>query len=902
VDGLLAKARAGTSGVLMAVGAPGVGKSALLEYAVTSAPGYRVTRASGVESEMELAFAGLHQLCVPLLGGLAQLPVPQRLALETAFALADGVPPDPFFVGLGVLSLLSGAASARPLLCVVDDVQWLDRATAQALGFVARRLEADAVALLLAGRETTELADFAGLAQLRLEGLSDQDARELLGSVLPGWADEKVIDRIVGETQGNPLALLELPRDMTAAELAGGFGPIDPLGLPGRIELSFQRRLEPLPEDTRRLVLAAAAEPLGDAGLLWRACELLGIGAHAAWPAEDADLLHIGARVRFFHPLVRSAVYRAASAEQRRAVHAALAEATDASADPDRRAWHRAQAAPGPDEEVAAELQRSAERARSRGGVATEAAFLERAVALTVAPRPRSARALAAARAWHEAGGHDSALELLAAAEAGPLSQLEQAQAERLRAQIIYTRTDGRDGPIQLLRAAQSLEPLDQELARATYVEALVASTNSDTAHEVRHALLGRPRPQPADPTELLLHGYGAFYTEGFPHGIDVLRQAVGAFTAASFTGSENIQTLNLATDIARSLWDDAAMDVLTTRLMLLARGTGTLSLLPTVLERRALYCIVAGELPNAAAARDEAEAIREATGMEPGLGSDLATLTALREEQSVVCEEIERLRQEPRIRDIGRQEARLDYALAVLYNGMARFPEALAAAQRSREGHGGGGWGLGLAELVEAAARCQQPEVAQPALDALCVRTRLGGTDWGLGVEAYSRALLADGGAAEELYVEAIGRLGRTRASLSLARTHLLYGEWLRRERRRGDAREHLRTAHDLFEAMGARSFAGRARHELSATGATTLSRRDATLDDLTAQETRIASLAGDGLSNTEIAARLYISANTVDYHLRKVFRKLGIRSRAQLHHALTKVSAQAGTAASRP
>jgi DNA-binding CsgD family transcriptional regulator len=902
VDGALGRARAGTSGVLMVVGAPGVGKSALLDYAVKSALGFQVAHASGVESEMELAFAGLHQLCAPLLGGLAQLPEPQRVALETAFGLAAGVPPDPFFVGLGVLSLLSGAAEARPLLCVVDDVQWLDRASARALGFVARRLEADAVALLFAGREPAELSDVTGLAELRLEGLPDADARAMLASVLPGWVDGKVIGQIVAETQGNPLALLELPRDMTPAELAGGFGLIDTLGLSGRIEESFRRRLEPLPEDTRRFMLLAAAEPLGDAALLWRACALLGIGAEAAGPAEDADLVQIEARVRFFHPLVRSAVYRAAPADQRRAAHAALAEATDAGADPDRRAWHRAQAAPGPDEQVAAELEDSAQRARSRGGIAAAAAFLKRATALTLDPERRAARALAAAQAWHEAGGHDPALELLAVAEAGPLDELGRAQAERLRAQITYTRTDGRDGALQLLQAAQHLEPLDRELARSTYIDALDASIDSGTRPEVGRALRALPRSHPADATELLFRGYGVLYTDGFPHGIDILSQALDAFLSAPGTGDKNVRAILVAANVAGNLWHAAALDFLSASAVGLAREAGALSLLPRTLDHRALYCLQAGELADAVAARDEAEAIREATGTErgPGSGGDLSTLVALRNDESAAREEIERLREEPRFQD-AQNPAVVEYSLAVLYNGLARYPEALAAAQRSRELHAMGGFGLALAELVEAAVRCHQPEVAQSALDGLVARTRLGGKDWGLGVEARSRALLANGEAAEGLYAEAIERLSRTTMRLPLARAHLLYGEWLRRERRRSDARDHLRTAHDLFDAMGARSFAGRARDELTATGETAHSRRSATLDELTPQEARIASLASDGLSNAEIAARLYISANTVDYHLRKVFRKLGIRSRNQLHRALAPAPTRAGTASQR-
>jgi DNA-binding CsgD family transcriptional regulator len=895
VDGVLGQARAGASGVLLVAGEPGVGKSALLEYAAesASASGFQVVSASGAESEMELAFAGLQQLCAPLLDGLAQLPGPQRSAIETAFGVSAGVPPDPFFVGLGVLGLLAAAASARPLLCVVDDVQWLDQASARALGVAARRRQADAVAVLLAGRELGELVGGAGPAQVRLAGLADADARALLASALPAWVDQKVIDRIVAETAGNPLALLELPRGMTPAELAGGPGFGGTAGLPGRIEESFRRRLELLPEPTRRLVLLAAADPAGDAALLWRACALAGIDPAAAGPAQDAGLVQVGTRVRFFHPLVRSAVFGAASAQERRAAHGVLAAATDAAADPGRRAWHRAQAAPGPDDQVAGELEASAGLARARGGVAAAAAFLERAAALTLDPERRSARALAAAQAWHQAGGHDRAVELLEIAEAGPLGELGRAQAERLRAQIIFVRTDGRDGTAQLLRAAQRLDPLDRDLARATYVDAMRAAGLSGDMLEAGRRLRALPLSQPPDATGLLLHGYGLFVTEGFPHGIDVLAQAIGAFVSAPVSGDENIPALEAAAAAARFLWDDTGYDILTARVVALARQAGALSLLPEALDYRALYCADAGELAGAAAALDEAEAIRQATGTEPGFGGDSGLLAALREEERAAAGHIERLRRETGIGGVSRRAARLEHALAVLYNGLARYPEALAAAQRSHGRHPAGGMVQALAELVEAAMRCHQREVAQAALDTLSVRTRLGGTDWGLGVEAYSRALLAEGTAAEELYTEAIGRLGRTRMRLPLARAHLLYGEWLRRQRHRTDARAQLRTAHDLFEAMGARSFAGRARQELTATGATAHSRRNATLDELTPQEARIASLAGEGLSNPEIAARLYISKGTVDYHLNKVFRKLGIRSRAQLHHALAPVPA---------
>ena len=685
VDGVLGQARAGASGVLVVAGEPGVGKSALLEYAVesASASGFQVVRASGAEWEMELAFAGLQQLCAPLLDGVTQLPGPQRTAIETAFGISAGVPPDPFFVGLGVLGLLSEAAAARPLLCVVDDVQWLDQASARALGVAARRLQVDPVAVLLAGREPGELAAAAGLAEVRLAGLADADARALVASALPQWADQKLIDRIVAETAGNPLALLELPRGMTPAELAGGPGFGGTAGLPGRIEESFRRRLELLPEPTRRLVLLAAADPAGDAALLWRACALAGIDPGAAGPAQDAGLVQVGTRVRFFHPLVRSAVFRAASAQERRAAHGLLAAATDAAADPGQRAWHRAQAAPGPDDQVADELENSAELARARGGMAAAAAFLERAAALTLDPQRRSARALAAAQAWHQAGGPDRAVELVEVAEAGPLGELGRAQAEWLGAQIIFVRTDGRDGTVQLLRAAQRLEPLDRDLARATYLDALRAAFLSGDTLEAGRRLRGLPLSQPPDATELLLHGYGVFVTEGFPHGLDVAAQAIDAFVSAPVNGDENIRALEAAASVARYLWDEAGFDVLTARGVALVRQAGALSLLPEALDLRALYCVDAGELADAAAALDEAEVIRQATGMDPGFGGDSGLLAALRDEERAATGHIEQLRREPGIGGVSRRAAMLEHALAVLYNGLARYPEALAAAQR---------------------------------------------------------------------------------------------------------------------------------------------------------------------------------------------------------------------------
>ncbi len=474
LDNLLRDLRSGRGRALVVRGEAGVGKSALLEYAVGAAAEMRVARAAGAESEMELAFAGLHLLCVPLLDRLEGLPAVQRDALGVALGLREGGPPDAFLVGVAVLTLLAEVAEERPLLCVVDDAQWLDRASAQVLAFAARRLLAEPVGLVFAAREPG--GQFGGLADLEVRGLPDRDARVLLGSVARFRLDEQVRDRIVAEADGNPLALLELPRGLSLTQLAGGFGLAGGQPVPARIEQGFRRRIEALPAGTRSLMLVAAAEPAGDPVLVWRAAGRLGIPASAAEAARAGGLVEIGTRVRFRHPLVRSAVYSAASLEERQAAHLALAEVTDRDRDPDRRAWHLAAAAPGPDEEVAAELGRSAGRAQARGGMAAAAAFLQRAVELTAEPARRSERVLAAVQGSLQAGAFDAAAELLSTAMAGPLDELQQARAALLRGQLAFASGGGSDAPALLVKAARQLEPLDAALARQTYLDAWLAA------------------------------------------------------------------------------------------------------------------------------------------------------------------------------------------------------------------------------------------------------------------------------------------------------------------------------------------------------------------------------------------------------------------------------------------
>ncbi|HXO07386.1 MAG TPA: AAA family ATPase, partial [Solirubrobacteraceae bacterium] len=802
LGGLLEAVRGGQSRVLVVCGEPGVGKTALVEWAIASASGFGVLRAVGVESEMELAFAALQQLCAPMLDRLGELPVPQRDALGVAFGLRAGDAPDRFLVGLAVLSLLAEVAEEQPLVCVVDDAQWLDLASAQALVFVARRLLADSVALLLVTREPGD--ELRGLPKLVLEGLGDGDARALLGSVVRVPLDERVRERIVAETRGNPLALLELPRGLTPAQLAGGFGLPDAPGLSGQIEDSFQRRFAGLPADTQRLLLVAAAEPVGDPVLVWRAAGRLGIGVQAA---SDTDgLLTIGARVTFRHPLVRSAVYRAASPEERQAVHRALADATDPEVDPDRRAWHLAQATSGFDEDVASELERSAGRAQARGGLAATAAFLERAAVLTPEPSRRAKRALAAAQAKHQAGAFDAALRLVAIAESGPLNELQRAQVELLRGEIEFAVHRGRDAPPLLLKAAKRLEPLDIGLARATYLEALSAAISAGrlgardgvrkTADAARRA---PPSPEPPRAPDLLLDGLAVLHTEGYAAGTPMLKRALRAFRGDELSSEEGIGWLWLACRTAMDLWDDESWFVLSVRQIQLVRDAGALTVLPLALNLRAGIHILAGQLAAAEALSEEAFAVSDAIG-NPKVPHARLFLAAWRGQQAETSRLTAAGDRDATARGEGRTIGVGRYATAVLYNGLARYDDALTAAQQATEyPQDLAFFTWGLVELIEAAARCGEADLATDGLRRLSEFTRTSGTDWALGAEARSRALLSEGEPAEGLYRRAVEALGRTRVRVELARAHLLYGEWLRRERRRLDAREQLRTAHEL-------------------------------------------------------------------------------------------------------
>jgi DNA-binding CsgD family transcriptional regulator len=898
LDRLVDQILAGQSRVLVLRGEAGIGKSALLEYTGRRAEGCRVVRAAGVESEMELAFAGLHQLCVPMLEHVEKLPEPQRDALRTIFGLSAGAAPDRFLVGLAVLSLFAEAAEQQPLICLIDDAQWLDRASAQTLAFVARRMLAEPVGLVFAARTApgavrTQLSTvgtlgpigtrpdpLADISEMSIHGLGDADARAVLAGALHSAIDSAVRDRIVAESRGNPLALLELPRTWTSAELAGGFGLPETTELANRIEQSYLHRLAELPPETQHVLLTAAAEPVGDVTLLWRALEQLGIGPEHASAAEAAGLIELGAQVRFRHPLVRSAVYGSASPGTRRQVHRALAEVTDPQLDPDRRAWHLAHATTGLDEEVAAELELSAGRARARGGLAAAAAFLDRSASLTADPAKRAARMMAAAQHNVQAGTFDTAMGLLTAAEAGDLDEFGLARVDLLRGQVASASTDGRDAPALLLKAARRLEPHDPVLARETYFDAWGAAlfagdlaTSSDLV-EVSWAVRST-----ANDTDPLLGGLAVLITEGRAAAAPMLRQAVRDFRGATDKG---LQWAVMASAAAVTLWDFDSWDSIVARQVELARAAGALAQLSIGLNGLGLVVAWTGDQEGAAAVVAEAATVTEATGTRIApYGAML--LAALRGRDDLI---------ESAITDAAAGGEGLGvqfghFAAAMLLNGLGRYDDALLEAERAAAEAPQlfvSSWAL--PELIEAAVRAGNGDVARAALAKLLGTGQ--DTDWSRGITARCRALLADGGEADELYREAIDRLGRTRLRPELARAHLLYGEWLRRKNRRGQARQSLRTGYEMFTAMGAEGFADRAGHELSATGETVRKRRGSTRASLTPQEELIARLARDGQTNPEIGAELFISARTVEWHLRKIFSKLGVSSRRQLRTAL--------------
>ncbi|AFM19860.1 transcriptional regulator, luxR family [Mycolicibacterium chubuense NBB4] len=904
----VAAVRAGDARALVLRGEAGVGKTALLDFAAQLATGMRCIQLAGVESDMELAYAGLQQLCAPLLSGLDDLPQPQRDALSVAFGRAEGPAPDRFLVGLAVLSLLAAASGDQPLLCVVDDAQWLDQVSVQTLGFVARRLVAEPVGMLFAVRDTG-VEVLPGVAERTVGPLSDNDARALFESVMLGGVDPQVRDRVVAETRGNPLALLDVPRNFTATELAGGFWNVGAQTVPARIEESYARRIASLPEPTRRLLLLAAAEPLGDSALFLRGAARMGIAVGALAPAEAAGVVEFGPRMRFHHPLMRSAAYRAAEPADRRAVHGVLAEVTDRTVDPDRAAWHAASAAAGPDDDVAAELEASAARAQSKGGLAAAAAFLERAALLTADPVVRGARALAAAQAKRDAAATDAAYELLTVAEVAPASELHHARVARLRAQMAFVRSRAGelgapavgDVTADLLAAARRLEGHDDFASREAYLEAIAATIYAGrlgapdalarAAEAARSALERTPElPRAVD---LLLKGVVDRITGGPGAGRESLRAALSAMCALARSDERQVMRWFvpafpiLQESTAHELWDETITQELSAAVVREARRTGALAGLPRALVYRAGFHVLCGEFGTATTLLHEAAAITAATGHERPVRYHSVVLAAWLGDAADTRARIEAARADGTARGEGRLLGLTAYATAVLSNGTGRYEQAFAAAGEGCEFEDFGFYSWCLHEYAEAAAHLGDQDAVTWAVGRLEERAGASDTDWGLGALASARAFLSGEPDAEARFTEAIERLGRTRAVVHLARTHLSYGEWLRRANRRVDARRHLGTAHDMFTQMGAQAFAERARRELVAAGNKVSKQPTGAGSALTAQEAQIASLAAEGLTNQEIGAQLFISAHTVEWHLRKVFTKLAITSRRQLRTA---------------
>jgi DNA-binding CsgD family transcriptional regulator len=898
LDQLLDTARAGRSSSLVIRGEAGVGKTALLDYAAERSSGCQVVRAGGVESESGFAFAGLLQVCGgSTLQRAEHLPSPQRDALWRAFGLADGPAPETFLVGLATLSLLSNAAEERPLICLIDDVQWLDRESVAALAFVARRLEAEPIAMVFGVRAPSEEHGIDGLPELALKGLGAADARALLEATLPGGLDEQVRERIVAETRGNPLALLELPKGLTPAELAGGFGLPHAHGLSSQIEQSFQRRVQSLPPETQRLLLLAAADAVGDATVIAQAAAQLGIDADAMVPAEDAELVEFGSRVRFRHPLARTASYQAATPHERRQVHAALAAAMDPEREPDRRAWHRAHAAAAPDENVAAELERSAVRAQARGGVTAAAAFLAQAAELTPEPARRGARALTAAQLKFEAGAADAAEHLLAIAATSPLEALDLARVERLQAQIAFARSTGADAASLLSAAAKRIEPLDTEMARETHLEALLAAVRSGSfaADEsvLNAATVAVPSgEETARAIDLMLAAVVARLTEGYESAQPTAARALAAFHEEGWS-RENLAWWWLACQLAMDSWDNDGCEAIARALDRVARESGGLLVLPFALNYNAAHQVFRGEFGVAEQLLQEAASVTTATRNVP-LADFSVLLYAWRGDRQRTDAVRATLIEVGTARGEGLAVEVAEWAGAVLGNGLGDYAAARSAAERAYEQHGFGFDGWVLPELIEAAVRSDDRPAAETAFERLIERSRNSTNEWARGVEAAARALLTDGPEAESHHLEAVDRLGVSGIRVLHARAHLNYGEWLRREGRRIDAREHLKAALGAFETMGADGFAERARRELRATGETVRKRTDDTRGDLTPQEAQIARLASDRLTNPEIAAQLYLSPRTVEYHLRKVFQKLGISSRKELAAALPSSKSQ--------
>jgi DNA-binding CsgD family transcriptional regulator len=892
----LQRARDGHGGAIVVRGEAGIGKSALVSDLADAALDFCLYRVAGVESEMELPYAGLQQLCDPILDCLRELPDSYREALDTVLGRSAGSPPDRFLVGMAVLDLVGAAAARTPVVWIVDDAQWLDRSSMQTVGFLCRRLGAERAAIVIAARGFEHDADLDGLPELRLDGLGDKDAGALFDSVVAGPTDPAVRDRIISETRGNPLALLELPRAWTTAELVEGLSQSDGITLSGRLERSFAKRLAELPPDTQTLLTLAAAEPKGDPALLWTAAERLGLDWSSAAPAEVEGLIEFGRHVYFRHPLVRAAAYRGAPIRKRLDAHRALAEVTDPVRDPDRRAWHRASSTVTHDESIAYELEQAAARAKSRGSLLAAAAFLERAALLTADGARRANRNLAAAEAKRDAGALEPALRLLTAVESEPPSELRGALTEQLRGRIAFDQRRGADAAALLLSAARRLEPFDARLARDAHLEALAAAvwaTDPDRRDQLRDAgLAARNAPtlhHSLRATDLFLDAFALRVTAGYEVAAPALTRALAAIHDLNL-GADNVERMvwlagnRIGGVAALEAWDFDAAFALARQQVSIARGSGALVQLQFVLNFEANNVVLTGDLERASSLIEEERRLSIMTGVPP-LGYSGLFVEAFRGDPARGLPLIAATIATATANGLGRTIGYAHCANAILCNALGRHADALRSARRVVAGDMLGFSTFAAPELAEAASRTGDL-VALAEIDRwMQVRASATPTEWAIGIAALVGALAAERADADELYEKSIAHLGKTPLLVAHARAQLLYGEWLRRQGRKGDARDQLELAHSALLAMGVEAFAERARRELSAT--TGRRRRrfiDAPSTQLTSQELQIAQLVKQGLSNREIGDRLFLSPRTVEWHLRNVFGKVGVSSRREL------------------
>ncbi len=906
LEDVLSAVRGGLSGVLVLHGEVGVGKTALLDWAAGTAADMRVVRVSAAESEADLGFAGLHQLLAPLLDGLDRLPGPQRTALELAFGRSEGPPPDRFLVGLAALTLLTDAAATRPVLCVVDNGQWLDSESAEVLGFVARRLLADQVGMLFAVREGERRAvKLNGLPELPVTALAERAAREVLAEAAGGQVDARVSERIVAETAGNPLGLVEFGRELTVEERSGTVPLTGPLRFGGRLEKLYLSRVQALPADIQTLLLVVAADQLGDPAKAWRAAGWLGIDHEAADLSAVERLVTLAPGLQFRHPLMRSIVYYGAPVVARWRVHEALAAASDPEQDPDRRAWHLAQAAPGPDEAVAGELERSAGRARGRGGWASSAAFLERSAELTPAADARVGRLVAAAEARLVAGETSAARALLDRAVPVSPDPVVRARARRLEGAILFAAGKPAAAGTALLAAARTIGPSDARLARDVLLEALAAQLwgGQDTGTgDIPRVLRSVPRaPQsPATAGDLLLDGFAAVAEGRLGPGAGLLRQAVVAVTDGQPVPGDAPQRFLAFRLAATELYDDSAWRELADGWVARTRDRGALAATVVGLGFQALSQLAEGRFSASEStiteARTLAEAMRNQTHLD-GLAAAELELLACRGDQASARLLADRLSLVMTGRGHGLGIQQVHKALATLELGLGHYEQALRHARAAVSDGPLLKYQSGPELLIEAAVRSGDRVAAAVALTAVAPWWQACGTSWSQGLLARCQALLADDDHAEDAYRLSVEHLQHCQVTPELARSHLLYGEWLRRRRRRRGAREQLRAGYELFVTLGMAAFAERAGAELRAAGEHAAVRPVGTPDALTPQEAQVARLAAEGATNREIASRLFVSASTVDYHLRKVFRNLGVTRRAQLTSALSAATrAEAG------